>query len=326
MTRIFTGNPVCRDWFRAATIGAMAAWLGAAVPAVGSAPENDAADRRERATPPAGRTQIPRVVPSRPETVLPIAGTILNAYPLDLGFPYGVIFDEVTGDLWIGDLGGDFPGDGLVHRVRTDGTLTGDTIDGRGLGITPVDGAFDPATGMLWQLSGVHGIGCVNELDPVARVATNRTICPPFGVQEMALAYDPATATFYAGSLDDSFILRFDQSGTILDAIDGFPSVSGLAFNRRTGHLFVLHRPYEDPNGSDVVVVDPADGFRVLATFFVGDGAWSSEMRGVELDCAGHLWLVSQSGDAPTLLEVISGEASDCAAARASRPRIEGDR
>jgi DNA-binding beta-propeller fold protein YncE len=318
MTRNFQGSPFGRvARFRAAA--ASAAFLLAATRVLATS---------ESPTP--GRVRSPRVVAFRSD-VVPVAGTILHSYPLGFAFPYGVIFDDASGDLWIGDIGGDFGGDGLVHRVRTDGVSTGDTIDVREIGITPVDGAFDPATGMLWQLSGVHGIGCVNELDPVARVPTNRTICPPFEVQEMALAYDPATETFYAGSLDDTSIVRFDRNGTILDAAGGFPSISGLALNPATGHLFVLHRPYEEPspyeepNASDVLVLDPADGFRMLRSFFIGDGSWSAEMRGVELDCAGHLWLVSQAGASASLLEVDSGEASDCASARALRP-TEADR
>jgi hypothetical protein len=316
-----------RAWLRvAAAIAGATAVFAAAGPTAGVAQEISGVDRRERATPPAARNETPQAVPSRPETRPPLPGTILHSYPLDLAFPYGVIFDSATGDLWIGDLGGDFHGDGLVHRVRTDGTITGDAIDGRNTGITPVDGAFDPDTGMLWQLSGVYGIGCVNELDPAALIPTGRTICPRFWVQEMALAYDAATELFYAGSLDDTFIVRFDKSGTILDAFDGFPSISGLAFNPATRHLFVLHRAEDEINGSNVLVLDPAAGFQILTSFFVGNGEWTFEMRGVELDCDGHLWLVSQAGDAPTLLEVLSGEESDCAAARATLPRSDARR
>ena len=64
--------------------------------------------------------------------------------------------------------------------------------------------------------------------------------------------------------------------------------------------------------------MDPENGYEIVDGFFVGDGTWSFGMRGMEIDCDGHLWLVSEPGDAPFLLEIASGEDVSCATGRAA--------
>ena len=241
-------------------------------------------------------------------------GTILNRFPLDLVFPFGVMFDTGANDFWISDLGPpDFGGDNMDHRFLTDGTETGDTIDVSSIADgLPVDGAYNANTGMLWQMF-FGDVACVYELDPTTRLLTGNKICPAFSGPAMAaLAYDPISDTFYSGSLDDNVLDHFDSSGTILDSAEVVAHISGLAFNPATGHLFALHQDYGGGSGPDISVIDPKNNYAVVGAFYVGEpGTWGGGAQGMDMDCHGHLWLVS-SLDVFYVLEVDSGEMGAC--------------
>lgn len=244
-------------------------------------------------------------------------GTILKVQPVNLAFPYGVMFNTDTNDLWLSNIGPpDGPGDNRNHRFLTSGRDTGDSIDVSAPGLDPMDGAYNANTGMLWQVFGLSGVGCIYELDPSTKVLTGNTICPPFVSQQDALAYDPSTDTYYSGSLDDDVLNHFDSSGTILDSTEIVAHISGLGFNSATGHLFVLHQDFGEGAGPDVFVVDPKNNYAVVGAFYVGQpGTWGVGAAGMDVDCYGHLWLVSSlppNFDVSYLLEVDSGEASVC--------------
>jgi hypothetical protein len=228
----------------------------------------------------------PRPIPISPRGSPPVA-PILESHPLDLGYPYGIIYDSDANDFWISDLAGNgndlagnpvYTGDGRNHEFSPDWTPTGRVIDVRNPGFFPMDGTYDPSTRMLWQVSGLNSVGCVFEMDPAAGVLTGRIICPPFETPQSALAYDANTDTFYSGSLDDNVISHFDSSGNILDTAEVVEHVSALVFNPSTGHLFVLHRFIVGP---DVLIVDPARNYAILSEFNIeAQGVWSSGMRG----------------------------------------------
>ena len=241
-------------------------------------------------------------------------GTILNRFPIDLALPFGVMFNTDANDFWISNLGPpDFGGDNMDHRFLTNGAETADTIDVSSIANTlPVDGAYDANTGMLWQV--FYGdVACVYELDPTARALTGKKICPAFsGSGTAALAYDPISDTFYSGSVDDNVLNHFDSSGTILDSTEIVAHISGLAFNPATGHLFALHQDYGEGSGPDLSVIDPKNNYAVVGAFYVGEpGTWGGGAQGMDMDCHGHLWLVS-SLDVFYILEVDSGERGVC--------------
>lgn len=240
-----------------------------------------------------------------PEAAILAGGRVIATWPTDLAYTWGIGFNTEANDLWVGNIG-PYGGDGLDYRFLTDGTNTGETID-----TTPwvdfwaADMTYNPQTGMLWQVN-AEGDSCIYELDPVAQTATGRRICSAFGTSQRGLAYDPTTNTFYAGSWNDGLIHHFDTSGTILDSTRVDLSISGLALNPATGHLFVLTNAGE---GLDVYVLDVHHDYSVVGGFhIISLGAY--QQAGLELDCNGHLWAVNQGTQ--MVIEADSGESSVC--------------
>ncbi len=241
------------------------------------------------------------------------AGDILSQFVTGLGSPWGISFNKDANDLWVNNIGAFVGGtDDDNHRFLRDGTDTGDSITPTWMAVYVGDGAYDMLNGTLWQVN-VGGDNCVYESDPVTLAPTGNSICPAFGTSMRGLAYDPVTDTFYAGSWNDSTIHHFDRSGTILDSKNVGLSISGLAFNPVTGHLFVLSN-VDAAGGDDIAVLDVANDYAVLASF--DTGIPDLRQGGLGMSCDGHLWAVQQAtGDGAgddAILEIDSGENVAC--------------
>jgi hypothetical protein len=229
------------------------------------------------------------------------AGTLLGSASTGLSMSWGIGLDTRTEDLWISN-----PADLKDHRFLQNGSAKDDEIDVSALEAGwPADLAYDPLRRMLWQAT-VGGENCIYQLDPETRSATGKKICPPVGVSQRGLAFDPQTQTFYSGSWNDSIIYHFDMEGNLLDSANANLAISGLAYNPSTGHLFAM------TNWSaayDVYVLDAKNNYTILGGFNI-DGLGDFEQAGLELDCNGHLWAPNQVQN--TVLEANSGETGIC--------------
>ena len=197
--------------------------------------------------------------------------------------------------MWLGNLeiGG---GDDHNHRFTTAGTNTGESIDtAPWVSLWAADMTYNPFTRMLWQVN-VGGDNCIFEMDPVSLLSTGGKICPPFGTSERGLAFDPITNTYYAGSWNDGIINHFAPDGTLLDSAAVGLSISGLAFNPSSGHLFVLTNRLIEESTFDIYVLDTQDAYAILGGFDVLDGVTNVfsdfSQAGLEIDCDGNLWAV----------------------------------
>jgi hypothetical protein len=233
------------------------------------------------------------------------AGSVITSWTTTgLAYPWGIGFDTLNNDLWVGNIkaGG---GDDLDYNFLRNGTATGDTINTASwVGTFAADMAFNPLTGMLWQVN-VGGDNCVYELDPASQQPTGQKLCPPFGTSERGLAFDPTTNTFYAGSWNDSIINHFDASGVLLDSANVGFGVAGMAYNPATGHIFAT---CSGTCSYDVYVVDAKNGYAVIGGFNIT--GLSGGTAGLEMSCDGHLWAVNQS--TRQVIEADSGETGVC--------------
>jgi len=245
-----------------------------------------------------------------PDVPLLDAGTVIQTWDSGLVSPWGVAYDTAAGLLWLSDtrLGG---GEDRNVAFEPDGTPTGASLPtSPWVALFAADIAYNPITGNLWQIN-VGEDGCVYELDPATAsgtaAATGRALCPPFGVSERGLAYDPTTDTFYSGSWNDQIVYHFDATGRLLDSYDLKLNIAGLAYNPATRHLFVMSNAAV---GRDVYVIDTAAGYTIIGGFDI-DGLGSFEQAGLSLDCDGNLWAVNQvTGQ---VIQAISGETGVCA-------------
>ena len=242
------------------------------------------------------------------------AGAVLAQFTTGLGYPWGITFNKNADDLWVNNIGVAVGGtDDDNHHFLRNGTDTGDSITPTWMAVFVGDGAYDAVNDVMWQVN-VGGDNCIYESDPATLAPTGNSICPAFGTSMRGLAYDPLTDTFYAGSWNDSTIHHFDRTGTILDSKNVGLSISGLAFNPDTGHLFVLSN-IDAAGGDDVAVLDVANDYALLASF--DTGIPDNKQGGLGMSCDGHLWAVQQpassgAGD-DSILEIDSGEATACA-------------
>lgn len=240
-------------------------------------------------------------------------GSVSASWSTGLTYAWGVGFNLDAGDLWLGDLltAG---GDGFLHRYTTDGFNTGEAIDAASwANLWNADMTYNPFTNLLWQVN-VGGDNCIYELDPATKVSTGNRICPPFGTSERGLAFDPLTNTYYAGSWNDGIINHFAPDGTLIDSTAVNLSISGLAFNPGTGHLFALTSNTHPENVYDVYVLDTHDAYKILGGFFITDNGENvfadGGQAGLELDCSGNLWAVNQFSQ--TIYVAESGETGVC--------------
>ncbi len=230
------------------------------------------------------------------------AGDIIQAWPTGLTYAWGLGYNTLATDLWLGNIGAG-GGDDLDYRFLPDGTNTGDAIDTSSwIGYWAGDITFNQNTGMLWQVN-VGGDNCIYELDPVSLAPTGNNICPGFSTSQRGLAYDPTTDTYFAGGWNDSMIHHFASDGTMLDEVNVSLAIAGLAYNPDTQHLFVIVNA--SPNL--VYVLDATNNYAVLGQFSVASFS-DYGGAGLAMDCDGTLWAVDQQ--AQTVYQFESGEST----------------
>ena len=241
------------------------------------------------------------------------AGAVSASWDTGLDGSWGIGFNHLADDLWLGNLA-TAGGDDLNYRFTTAGVNTGDSIDtSPWVSLWAADMTYNPFTGMLWQVN-VGGDQCLYEMDPIGKVSTGQKICPPFGTSERGLAFDPLSNTYYASSWNDGIINHFAPDGTLLDSAAAGLSASGLAFNPSSGHLFVLTNRLIEESTFDVYVLDTNNAYAILGGFDLLDGETNVftdySQAGLELDCAGNLWAVDQVANKVYVAE--SGETGVC--------------
>jgi hypothetical protein len=228
------------------------------------------------------------------------AGDVIDSWAIT-GIPagWGIAFDG--SDVWISSPGSFWGGNATMNKYGVDGTpggvsypYTWNPQNG------PADATYNWNTGMLWVMDVAQG-DCIHEVDPASGV-TGNTICPAFAISQRGLAYDPATDTYLAGSWNDLTVYRFDTSGAILEQVNVGLSISGLAYNPDTMHLFVMVNASPNP----VYVLDAADNYNVIGQFNVSQGFADFGGAGLEFDCEGNLWAIDQNTYTAYLFE--SGE------------------
>ena len=244
-----------------------------------------------------GVTQLPH--PNKPTPPVLAAGDILASWATGLALPWGA---GVTGaNVWISNAsaGG---GDDYDYEFSATGTPTGRKVQAVFGGAWGADMTQADSSGMFWQVN-VSGDNCIYELDPAVGMTGNK-ICPAWTTSQRGLAYDPDTDTFFAGTWNDLSITRFDRAGTILQQFNSGLSVSGLAYNPATQHLFVMQNAA--PNL--VHVLDVANAYADLGTFAIaGFGDYTGS--GLEFGCDG-LWAINQTDGNAYLVD--AGESYPC--------------
>jgi PKD repeat protein len=240
-------------------------------------------------------------IPDPPSAPPYAAGDIIQTWPTNLTFAWGLGYNTDATDLWLGNIatGG---GDDLDYRFLTDDTNTGDTIDISWAGYWAADMTYNLYTDMLWQAD-VGGDDCIHELDPVSLVHTGDTLCPDFAASQRGLAYDPSTDTYLSGSWYDLMIHHFAADGTMLDQVNVGLAIAGLAYNPDTEHLFVMVNDTPNP----VYVLDAADNYNLTGQFTIA-GFTDYGGAGLEMDCDGNLWAVDQNTQ--TVYQLESGEST----------------
>ncbi len=235
--------------------------------------------------------------PAPPPAAPPYAaGDEIRSWSTGTTAPWGIAFDGYNVTVWVGEGWGN----STINEFSLGGTSTGRTQSFTWAPTYgPADAAFNHNTGMLWIMD-VGDDNCIHEIDPVVGV-TGNTICPTFGVSQRGLAYDPTTDTYYAGGWNDQMVHHFAADGTLLSSVNVGLSISGLAYNADTQHLFA------QTNGgtNDVYVLDVADNYNIIGQFHIGSLVGGA---GLEIGPDGSLWAVDQSSD--TVIQSESGEST----------------
>jgi PKD repeat protein len=216
---------------------------------------------------------------------------------------WGICFDMNAGTVWVGSPGSGWGGTNTTYEYTTAGVKTGRqypfTFSTTGNG--PGDFCFNWNTGRFWVMNiNSPSDNSIYEIDP-ATGPTGVKITPGFSTSQRGLAYDPTGDTYFAGSWNDLSIHHFTSAGAILSSVDLGLSISGLAYNPGTQHLFVMVN--SSPNL--VHVLDAANAYNSLGTFSVA-GMTDYSGSGMEFDCDGNLWLVDQA--AGNVMKISSGE------------------
>jgi hypothetical protein len=229
-------------------------------------------------------------------------------YPTGLTGAWGIAYDSDSNGTWVGAISA-LQGDRKLHEFVNE-QATGNTIDMPYDNVFAADGAYDTKTGKIWQIN-VGGDGCIHEVDPVAKVATGKTICPQLATTERGLAYDSGTDTFYAGSWTDGAVVQFDTTGAILRSVSLGLNISGLAFNPRTNHLFALTN--DAAAAPDLYVIDATD-LSVIQTVELTDNGGPAfadyAQAGLDFDCDGNFLAVNQQNG--HVVVAPSGEMTSC--------------
>jgi hypothetical protein len=240
-----------------------------------------------------------------PETNQLAGGNVLRSWNSELDHLWGIGYDTFAEDVWIGNVtvGG---GDDRLYRFLPGGSSTGETIDAASLGAYfGADMTYNLFTHNFWQMN-VSGGNCLVEIDPIQKSLTGREICPSFDNSQRGLAYNPLDGTFFSGTWTNGILYHFTETGTILDSVDVNLSISGLAFNPATRHLFVLTNA---DKGFDVYVLDTEANYAVTGGFDI-PGLGDFAGAGMSIDCDGHLWVANQITQ--QVFEIESGETTPC--------------
>jgi PKD repeat protein len=263
----------------------------------------------ERAVPasPAGASAAGRkTLPSSPGKLAP--GDVIASWASGLAVPWGVAFDGGDNTVWVGDPGPSWGGSNKMYEYSPAGAPTGRTQDFTWTHSSgPGDFAYNWNTGNIWVMNINTGVNnCIYEVNP-ATGPTGNSICPGggtgFATSERGLAYDPVTDTFFAGGWNSLTITHFNAAGVILDSVNVGLSISGLAYNPATQHLFAMTNA--SPNL--VYVLDAANSYAILGSFAIA-GFTDYSGAGLEIDCQGNLWAPNQVD--LNVYEVSSGEAA----------------
>lgn len=254
--------------------------------------------------------------------ILPVTSVdFVDSFETTLTYGWGVGLNRDTETVWVGDLTAGGAALDALHSYSKAGDKSGDFIDTSSIATGfAADLAYNARTGTLWQVS-TTGDFCIHEVDTAAQSVTGNKICPDFGVSQRGLAYDPLSGTYYAGSWNDSIIHQFTEDGTILRSINVELSVSGLAFNPLTNHLFVLSNDIAGSTDPDIIVLDTttSDLQAVSQINFpvvdvdgddVAEDSMDGGQAGLAMDCDGTLWAVNQ--DTQRVVGITSGEKNVC--------------
>lgn len=244
-----------------------------------------------------GVPQLPR--PAKPTPPRLAAGDVLASWATGLALPWGAGYTGAN--VWASNpsAGG---GDDFDYEFSATGTPTGRKVQAVFGGSWAADMTRADGNGMLWQVN-VGGDNCIYEVDPNSGMTGNK-ICPAFASSERGLAYDPDSDTFFAGGWNDLTVYRFNRTGAIGQQVNTGLSISGLAYNPATQHLFVMTNAA--PNL--VHVLDVANGYVDLGTFpIAGFGDYSG--AGIEFGCDG-LWAMNQADGKAYLVD--AGESYPC--------------
>ncbi|HBX70710.1 MAG TPA: hypothetical protein DEH25_15345, partial [Chloroflexi bacterium] len=233
------------------------------------------------------------------------AGQVLHTYNPGLTGLWGLGLNSLSGELWVGSISIN-GGSEELRQFQLDGSPTGKSIDiSSASGLFSADLTFDPFNNRLWQVD-VGGSDCIYALSPATLQVTGERICPMIGASQRGLAYDLTTDTFYLGSWNDGSIHHIDRQGNLLDSKNVNVNISGLAFNPMTHHIFALSNASK---GFDVYVLDVDNDYTVLGGFDI-PGLGDYAQAGMDIDCAGNLWIVDQ--DSGLIIQAASGETGIC--------------
>jgi len=239
--------------------------------------------------------------PKPPIAPLVETGEVLQSWPSHMATPWGINFDPNQQTVWVNELDFFGPSDRNVE-FHLDGSYSGRVV---GLAdwvkFWAADMAYQPATQTMWQFNVGADQNCVHEWDPLTLAATGHIICPPSGVTQVGLAFDPKTDTFFSGGWGNGIVYRFDSFGAILEQVATDLAIAGLAYNPDTRHLFVM----TNDAPSALYVLDESDHYALLKEITLESFA-DYGGAGLDLDCQGHLWAADQNTQ--DISEIASGE------------------
>ena len=229
----------------------------------------------------------------------PGGGSVLGAWQTGLAAPWGITMTP-GGEVWISDVQAD-GGDGNLHAYTRAGLPLGSTSTLAVKSAFAADLAYDPVRERAWQVD-ADVSNCMLEVD-LSGSQISGQICPPLGVSQRGLAYDPASQTFFSGSWNDAVLAHFDRGGVLLDSVNLGLNFAGLAFHPDSRHLYALSNAAA---GYDVYVLEAQYPYQVLGGFDV-PGLSDFGQAGLEMTPDGHLWVVDSRTH--QVLEVSTGEA-----------------
>jgi uncharacterized repeat protein (TIGR01451 family) len=224
-------------------------------------------------------------------TDLLAAGDVLNFWSSGHTLSWGTGFSLNEEMVWVNDnqAGG---GTGLNEEFAVDGSLTGMNFTPSFGGSWPGDMAYNPNTGLFWQVN-VGGDNCIYEWDPTIPDVTGNSICGPgwTGTSQRGLAYNPDVDTFFIGGWNDATVYEIDTSGATVKSCTMNLPISGLAYNWEAGLLFAMLNA--SPN--TIEVIDWAS-CSVIDSITVAGGAFPTYSgAGMGIDCSGNLWAANQA-------------------------------